>query len=134
MVICAGGPRLLRQAWVAVRLLRRAGCELPIELWSARALDNPPPPRWAEAFYEQRVSLRVVEEELPEGAWRPLLRPASVAEGKPFVLKALALLATAFEEALLLDADNLALRVRRPLPSVAGAASCQACCGSGSVL
>ena len=35
MVICAGGPRLLRQAWVAVRLLRRAGCELPIELWCA---------------------------------------------------------------------------------------------------
>ena len=77
-------------------------------------------PRWLSQL------LKLASEPAPE------LAPEPAPRGRWH--QALALLATAFEEALLLDADNLALRVRRPLPSVAGAASCQACCGSGSVL
>ena len=33
IVICAGGVRYFLCSWVCINMLRRQGCELPIELW-----------------------------------------------------------------------------------------------------
>ena len=33
IVICAGGTKYFTCAWVCASMLRRAGCELPIEFW-----------------------------------------------------------------------------------------------------
>ena len=33
IVICAGGLQYFSCAWVCINMLRKLGCELPIELW-----------------------------------------------------------------------------------------------------
>lgn len=96
IVIPAGGPKYFPCAWVSIRLLRELGCTLPIELWhlgpgelgpAERALVEPWGVRVVDAFEVRRR--------------HPMLR-LNGWELKPF-----ALLHSGFEQALLLDADNV---------------------------
>lgn len=36
IVMCGGGYKYFTNAWIAIKLLRHHGCELPIELWMTR--------------------------------------------------------------------------------------------------
>jgi Mannosyltransferase putative/Glycosyltransferase family 9 (heptosyltransferase) len=99
IVLCGGGPRLFSNAWVCIRMLRRAGCSLPIELWHLgaseldarmRALVEP----WGVACVDA-LPVRGPEPSPPLHGWG---------------LKAFSVLKSRFEEILLLDADNMPLR------------------------
>lgn len=96
VVICGGGRRLLPAAWVCINMLRRLGCELPIELWHlgpdemddrARALLAPLNVRTIDAYEQRR---------------RHPMRILNGWELKPF-----ALVHSSFEQMLYLDADNV---------------------------
>lgn len=94
IVICAGGPKYNTCAWVLIRMLRKLGCHLPIEVWCYS--------------YEG------------DAAWRGLVGPFGVAVREiarapsttssrlaGWQLKPLAILESGFREVLLLDADNV---------------------------
>lgn len=96
IVINAGGQKYFTCAWVAVQMLRRHGCTLPIEFWHLgpaemddrmRALVEP----WGVTCVDGEAMRR----QYPVrslGGWE---------------MKAFALLHTRFEEVLFLDADNV---------------------------
>jgi ADP-heptose:LPS heptosyltransferase len=99
VVICGGGVKMFTNAWVALHMLRRVGCTLPIELWylgpremdpEMQALVEPLGARCRDA-----MSLRAREGQGELHGW---------------ALKAYALVHSAFEEVLLLDADNMPVR------------------------
>jgi len=95
--MCAGGAMMVTCAWVAVNVLRRVvGCELPIELWhlGPRELSG------YEAGLFKPLGVNIVDAlQVRNGA------PPRVLGG--WELKAYALVHSRFEQALLLDADNV---------------------------
>ncbi len=98
IVMAAGGP-FVPSAYVAVRLLRRDGVRLPIEIWHAGEDEFP---EWARrAFAPWNVSLRDVMPCCPG-------RPQSELRGWP--IKPEALLHSSFRHVLFLDADCFPLR------------------------
>lgn len=94
IVIPAGGTRYLPCAWVCIRMLRKLGCDLPIELWHLGAQEMP---------HEVEKALL---------GYNVICRDAWALEGtnKPVLggweLKCYAILHSAFREVMLLDADN----------------------------
>lgn len=90
-IIISGGGRYLLCALVNIRVLRGHGCDLPIELWHFR---NERLPGSAQSVLE---SLNARCRELPE-------LPT------PYASKAYALIHSDFDEILVLDADNTAIR------------------------
>jgi ADP-heptose:LPS heptosyltransferase len=98
VVICAGGVPLLTNAWVCLRMLRRQGCDLPIELWHLGKEEMDP----ALAQLVRPFGVRCVD------AFQVRKRhPARILRG--WGIKPYALLHCRFREALLLDADNVSL-------------------------
>ena len=99
IVICGGGSRYFTCAWVCINRLRALGCRLPIELWhlggaeldgTMRGLIEPLGVRCVDAFrWRRRHPMRRLN------GWE---------------LKAYALVHSAFDEVLLLDADNVPVR------------------------
>ena len=98
IVICAGGHRLFTNGYVCVNQLREHGCQLPIEFWHfADEVDDAMRDLVADFGvhcvnadeYRERCGLRIMN------GWE---------------LKAQAILRTGFQEVLLLDADNVAVR------------------------
>jgi hypothetical protein len=96
VVICGGGARYLPSAWVGINMLRRLGCDLPIQLWHLgkkemdgrmRSLLAPLGVECIDAFKVRRKF------------------PVRILNG--WELKAYALLHSSFSEVLLLDADNV---------------------------
>ena len=106
IVSIGGGLRYLPPAWVALRALRRTGCELPVELWFLS--HEMPTPALTEALRGLGAVVRDADEVSP-GLSGSLLRAS------PFLLKPLVLLFSRFEEVLFLDADNVALADPEPL-------------------
>ena len=99
IVICAGGARMLTCAWVAINVLRRVvDCGLPIQLWhiGPRELGS------VEAAMFRHLDVEVVDALELTAKW-----PARTLGG--WELKAYALVHSRFREALLLDADNVAV-------------------------
>lgn len=96
IVICAGGPRYLTCAWVAIKALRHVGCELPVEVWYLG--DDEGDPDWislVEPLGVTCIDALKVAKRHPHprlGGWES---------------KAYAILHSRFNEVLLLDADNL---------------------------
>jgi hypothetical protein len=96
IVICAGGIRYFTNAWVCVKMLRRLGCNLPIEIWfrgpdemddAMIELVKPYGVKCIDAFdVAKRYPVRRL------GGWE---------------LKAYAILRSSFQDVLFLDADNL---------------------------
>jgi hypothetical protein len=99
IVICAGGARYFTNAWVCVNMLRRLGCELPIQLWHLGQNEIDPvmehlvEPLQVECVDASRIQRRYPVRRL--GSW-PL---------KPY-----AILFSPFREVMLLDADNVPVR------------------------
>lgn len=99
IVVCGGGVKYFPCAWVCIRMLRHVGCELPIELWqlteeelegSLRAM--------VERYGVQCIDAAEVRQHHPVralGGWQ---------------LKPFALLHSAFNEVMLIDADNVVVR------------------------
>lgn len=99
IVICGGGQKYLPSTWICIRMLRRHGCTLPIEVWH---LGRGEMPIAIEKLLEQ-YNVRCVD----------ALQGASPADCKwlsGWPLKCFAILNSRFAEVLLLDADNTPLR------------------------
>lgn len=98
IVICGGGARYFTNAWVCINLLRRHGCQLPIQLWylgeeecdaSMRSLVSPLGVECIDALEVRKQC------------------PCRILNG--WELKPYSILHCPFREVLLLDADNVPL-------------------------
>jgi hypothetical protein len=98
VVTCAGGARFLPGAWVLIHMLRRTGCTLPVELWHFGAEEVDAPAR--ELF-------RPLGVECVDALEVRRRYPARILNG--WELKPYAIIHSAFEEVLFLDADNVPL-------------------------
>lgn len=98
IVICGGGVTYFTCAWVCIRMLRRLGCSLPIQLWhlGARELDA----RMAALIAPFQVTCVDATEVRKR-------QPARILNG--WELKPYSLLHSPFKEILLLDADNVVI-------------------------
>jgi hypothetical protein len=97
IVICAGGARLLTCAWVAISVLRRVvDCRLPIQLWHI----GPHELGELEAAMFGELDVETVDALKVRRTW-----PARKLGG--WELKPYALVHSRFEQAMLLDADNV---------------------------
>jgi ADP-heptose:LPS heptosyltransferase len=96
IVIPAGGPKYLPCVWVCINMLRKLGCQLPIELWHLGPEEVP------ESFKSLVKDLGVSCVDAYEVR---KLFPARILNG--WELKAYSILRCRFNEVLLLDADNV---------------------------
>src|SRR5207302_1106010 len=96
IVICGGGLNYFTCAWVCISMLRRLGCDLPIELWhlGGKELDD------RMKTLVARLGVRCVD-----GCKVRKKFPARILRG--WELKPYAILHSSFREVLLLDADNV---------------------------
>ena len=85
-------------------MLRRAGCVLPVEMWCFE--EELPTAAMATQFAQMGVVMRSLDE-LQEGISRGAFHDG--AQGFGFVMKAVVLLFSSFEEVLYLDTDNIAV-------------------------
>ena len=98
IVLCAGGTRYFRYAWVCINMLRRMGCRLPIEMWHFGHYE-------LDEFMTELVRpLDVTTVDALQVRKRHPIRLLLSYAIKPY-----ALLHSSFEEVLLLDADNVPL-------------------------
>jgi hypothetical protein len=100
IVICAGGSALFTNAYVLIHVLRNAlQCRLPIEVWYFGSAEMSP----------RMVSLlRLLDAEPVDATVMLATRPAAISDG--WQLKIYALMWSAFDEVLLLDADLVPTR------------------------
>ncbi|HYG35988.1 MAG TPA: hypothetical protein VEC99_14455, partial [Clostridia bacterium] len=96
IVICGGGPRYFTNAWVCIQMLRRHGCDLPIELWhlGSREIDQ-----------EMKTLVRSLNVECVDALKLRRKHPARILHG--WSLKPYSILHCRFREVLFLDADNV---------------------------
>ena len=99
IVLCAGGSRYFTNAWVCIRMLRRLGCRLPIELWHLGK---------KEVDETMNALLRPYGVECVDAAKLRRRHPARILKG--WELKSYAILHCRFREVLFLDADNVPVR------------------------
>lgn len=99
IVICGGGARMFSNAWVCIRMLRKLGSTLPIELWHLGAAEMDA----AMAALVQPWGVTCRDATTDRVVW-----PAKVAGAWP--LKPYAIINSSFAEVLLLDADNVPVR------------------------
>ncbi|MDB6121941.1 MAG: ADP-heptose:LPS heptosyltransferase-like protein [Pedosphaera sp.] len=96
IVICGGGVKYFTNAWVCINMLRRLGCNLPIQLWhlGQKEVDDRMrglmTPLGVECIDASNVRKKFPVRML--GGWE---------------LKSYAILQSPFQEVLLLDADNV---------------------------
>jgi ADP-heptose:LPS heptosyltransferase len=99
IVICGGGVTYFPALWVCINILRRLGCELPIQVWHlGKSEFSPAMEKLLVPFDVECVDASLVREKHPArtlGGW----------ELKPF-----SILHCGFKEVLLLDADNMPVR------------------------
>lgn len=98
IVICAGGIKLFTNAWVCINMLRRQGCELPIEVWHLGK---------TEMDESMKALLAPLGVECVDARQIQKRFPARILNG--WELKPYAIIHSKFREILLLDADNVAL-------------------------
>lgn len=99
IVLCAGGARYFANAWVCIRMLRRHGCALPIQLWHLGR--NEVDARMASLL--EPFDVECVDA-LQHMHRHPLRNPMG------WELKSYALVHSRYRNLLLLDADNVAVR------------------------
>ena len=98
IVICAGGPRYFTNAWVCVNILRKHGCNLPVQFWHLGP---------GEMTDEMRELVRPLGVECVDAHEIRKLHPARILNG--WELKPYAIIHSPFEEVICLDADNVPL-------------------------
>lgn len=99
IVLCAGGERYFTNAYVCASILRMHGCRLPIQFWHLGA---------REMSGEMRKLVTHLNIECVDAFSLRTKYPARILNG--WELKPYALIHSPFEEVLLLDADNVAVR------------------------
>lgn len=99
IVICAGGVRYFTCAYVTIRVLRRLGCRLPIEVWYLGSREmTPSMMRLLKPYGVRCIDAEKVRKRFPcrrLGGWE---------------LKAFAMAHSKWAEVLFLDADNVPVR------------------------
>jgi hypothetical protein len=99
IVVCAGGPVMLTNAYVLIRALRELlDCSAPIEVWHLGAREMPP--LMATTF--TAMGCRIVDA-------RAVAATCAAEVNDGWQLKILALTYSSFEEVFLLDADQVPL-------------------------
>ena len=98
IVICAGGPRYFTNAWVCVNMLRKHGCNLPVQFWHLGP---------GEMTDEMRDLVRPLGVECVDAYEIRKLHPARILNG--WELKPYAIIHSPFAEVICLDADNVPL-------------------------
>ncbi len=95
IVIAAGGDLYLTNAVVGLKILRHLNCTLPVEIWyiGEEEIND----RWRELFTKLGASCHDITEKFNF----PI---------RSYMVKPLSLIASSFEEVILIDADNTALR------------------------
>ena len=96
IVICGGGRKYFPCAWVCIQMLRRLGCQLPVQIWHLG-------PKEMEG--EMKILLAALGVECVDALEVRKQRPARILNG--WELKSYAILHSSFQEVLLLDADNV---------------------------
>jgi len=91
VVICGVGPKALTGAWIAVRMLRRSGCQLPIQLWHLGDEADADFKALVSQFDVECVDARRVRRKFP------------VRRLEPAGLKAYAVLHSRFREVIVVD-------------------------------
>jgi hypothetical protein len=99
IVICGGGDRYFPCVWVLVKMLRRLGCELPIELW------HKGPGEMNSRMKDLMAGLGVDCVDAFEVAREHPVRRLYSWELKPY-----SIINSRFEKVLYIDADNMPLR------------------------
>jgi ADP-heptose:LPS heptosyltransferase len=99
IVIPAGGLEYFANAWVCIKMLRRSGCQLPIQMWhlGKNELDD-----------QMKSLVAPMEVECIDAYEIRNVHPARILNG--WELKPYAILHSPFNEVLLLDADNVPVR------------------------
>ena len=99
ITICAGGFTYFTNACVLIRMLRKLGCELPVQFWyyGDEEMDN-----------RMRRLVQPFDVECVDGKKVAALAGRRIGQGWP--LKPLSILYSPFEEVLALDADNISIR------------------------
>jgi hypothetical protein len=96
IVICGGGLQYFTCAWVCINMLRRWGCDLPIQLWYLGS---------QEMTACMELLLKPLRVECIDGLEVRKKYPARILNG--WELKAYAIIHSPFKEVMLLDADNV---------------------------
>ena len=99
VVICAGGMKYFACAWVCINMLRRRGCQLPVELWHLGP---------GELSEKMRCILSPLKVCCVDAHSVAETHPSRILNG--WELKPYAIIHSTFREVLLLDADNMAVR------------------------
>jgi alpha 1,2-mannosyltransferase len=94
IVFTAGGIKYITCAWVSISLLRKIGCDLPIELWHLNG-------ELSKEIIQKFRHLNVVFRDFHEIGNTKLFG---------YMLKPLAIINSSFKEVLFLDADNNCVR------------------------
>lgn len=105
IVMCAGGPSLLTQAWTNLDVLRNElGCRLPVALYYVGRDEMP---EACQRFFEESFDgLRCIDAtKVPDRPLQPPTRALGGFETKPFVL-----MNAPFDELVFIDADSVPLR------------------------
>jgi hypothetical protein len=107
VVICGGGVTYFTCAWVAVCMLRKMGCYLPVELWHLGNMD-PDNPEMCEHMEDLMVPLGVkcIDANKVNREY-----PLSISDGwedhPGWTLNPYSIINSSFREVLFLDADNV---------------------------
>ncbi|HEY5912328.1 MAG TPA: glycosyltransferase family 9 protein [Verrucomicrobiae bacterium] len=96
IVVCGGGVPMFTNAWVCINMLRRLGCDLPIELWHCGECEMDDRMRALVA----PLGVKCVDVETVR-----CQHPANLTH--VWAVKPYALLHSRFQQVLLLDADNV---------------------------
>jgi hypothetical protein len=96
IVTCAGGIKYFPSAWVCIKMLRRLGCTLPIELWH---LGPQEVNDWMRELLGP-LGVRCIDANLVRNQ-----NPVRILNG--WELKPFAIIHSRFREVLFLDADNV---------------------------
>ena len=113
IVILGGGVTYTVPAWVALHMLRRAGCVLPVEVWFPPS--EAPTAGLASALADLGAGVRILPAAPPPSngglgpsGGRPLGGgPAGGGDLSGFTMKVAALVLSRFQEVLFLDSDNV---------------------------
>lgn len=100
IVMCAGGKSYLAEAYASLRTVRRAGCDLPVEIFYV-GREEMPSAELAALFDAGVGNVTFCDASSPEIDMGPV-RPTKL---RGWEIKSYALLLTSFDEILLLDAD-----------------------------
>ena len=99
IVVCGGGEKYFPCAWACIRMLRHVGCTLPIELWHLTPEEMPDAYRaMVEPYGVRCVDASEVQKRYP------------IRQMHGWALKPYSLIHSAFEEVMLIDADNVVVR------------------------